>query len=195
MENNDKNQTDIIMQYHSANPFISKIVEHIEDSKRRKVIGHSFQDVINDGTVSKQKILVLGEQKVVDKQEYAKVYMGEIQRFFGLSKSTLRLLDYIMENIRYGEDRICLYFPDIKNKMLITKGVMYSAIRQLIKTAIIARASTPGCYYINPAVVFKGERIAIVKQFIMDSTPTQYELDTMEEPLPTEINTNEEYGQ
>lgn len=182
MEKTDKNQTSDSLVYHNANPFMSKIVEHIDDSKHRKVIGHSFQDVVDvpTGNITKQRILVLGEQKVVDKQEYAKLYMGEIQRFFGLSKSTLKMLDYVMQNIRYNEDRICLYYPDVKNRLGVTKGVMYSSIRQLIKTDIIARASTPGCYYINPAVVFKGDRIAIVRQYMMDSTPTQYELDTMQ---------------
>lgn len=179
-DTNTKNST---LQYHSINPFISGIVEHVGDSKSRKVIGHSFQDVVDKptGNVSKQKILVLGEQKIVDKQEYTKLYMGEIQRFFGLSKGSLKLVDYIMKNIKYGEDRICLYYPDVKEKLDMIKTTMYASIRQLIKVDIIARASTPGCYYINPAVVFKGDRIAIVRQYTIDSTPSQYELDTVQE--------------
>lgn len=184
-DNSTDNQTKSELRYHSINPFISEIVEHVTDSRSRKVIGHSFQDVVDKptGNTLKQKILVLGEQKVVDKQEYAKVYMGEIQRFFGLSKGSLKLVDYIMKNIKYGEDRICLYYPDVKDKLSMIKTTMYASIRQLIKVSIIARASTPGCYYINPAVVFKGDRIAIVRQYAMDSIPTQYEMDTMEQPI------------
>ena len=184
METMNRNQTSSEV-YHSSNPFITPIVQQIQDSKNRKIVGHSFQDVVDTGTgnIMKQKILVLGEQKVVDKQEYSKLYMGQIQRFFGLSKSCLRLLDYIMDNIRYGEDRICLFYPDVKEKLDISKGIMYSSIRKLIEVDIIARANTKGCYYINPAVVFKGDRVALVQQWVVDSTPSEYEMETMHLPI------------
>lgn len=173
-------------EYNSSNPFIASIVEHIEDSRHRKVIGHSFQDVVDKptGNLTKQKILVLGEQKIVDKQEYSKLYMGEIGRFFGLSKKALLLLDYIMTNIKYGEDKICLYYPDVQDRLKLIRSTMYSCISQMIKAQIIAKASTNGCYYINPAVVFKGERIALVKQFICDNIPSQYDLEHMVEDTP-----------
>lgn len=171
--------------YNSTNPFLSGIVEYIGDSKHRKVVGHSFQDVVDKptGNVSKQKILVLGEQKVVDKQEYSKVYLGELRRFFGLSKKALTLLDYIMENIKYGEDRICIYYPDVKDKIGMVKTTMYGCIKQMLTVNMIAKANTPGCYYINPAVMFKGERITIVIDYIRDHVPTQYDMDSMEQPI------------
>lgn len=186
----DKQNKTQEFEYNSTNPFLASIVEHIQDSKHRKIAGHSFLDVVDKttGNVNKQKVLVLGDQRIVDKQEYAKVYMGEIGRFFGLSKKALLLLDYIMKNIKYGDDKICLYYPDVQERLGLIRSTMYSAIAQMLQAQIIAKASTNGCYYINPAVVFKGERIAIVKQFIMDSVPGQYELDVMMEPvdLPTE---------
>lgn len=181
----DKQNKTTEFEYNSTNPFLASIVEHIQDSKHRKVAGHSWQDVVDKstGAINKQKVLVLGDQKVVDKQEYAKVYMGEIGRFFGLSKKALLLLDYIMKNINYGEDKICLYYPDVQSSLGLIRSTMYSCISQMLQAQIIAKASTNNCYYINPAVVFKGERIAIVKQFIVDSVPSQYDLDTMSEPF------------
>lgn len=176
----DENKT-MEFKYNSINPFIGPIIEHVQDSKHRKVIGHSWQEVLDKptGTLNKQKILVLGEQRVVDDEQYCKLYMGQMRSFFGLSKKSLLILEYIMDNIKYGEDRICLYYPDIQQKIAIIRSTMYGCLNQLLKVGIIARASTPGCYYINPAVVFKGDRIAIVQQFIRESAPSQYQMDTM----------------
>ena len=181
-------------QYNSVNPFLSSVIEYIEDSKHRKVVGHSWQDVVSKGTgeINKQKILVLGEQKIVDTQEYSKVYMGSLSKFFGLSKKALVMLNYIMENIRYNEDRICLYYPDVKDKTGMVKTTMYSSIKQMLKCNMIAKASTPGCYYINPAVMFKGERITIVLDYIRDQVPSQYDIDNMQYP---EEGLNEQTGE
>lgn len=179
-ETTNRNKT-IEFHYNSTNPFIAPIVEHVYDSKSRKIIGHSWQDVIDKGSgeINKQKILVLGEQKVLDNQQYCKLYMGQMRSFFGLSKKTLITLEYIMDNIKYGEDKICLYYPDLQQKLGLIRSTMYGCINQLLKVGILARANTPACFYINPAVVFKGDRIAIVQQFIRDTIPNQYELDTM----------------
>jgi hypothetical protein len=176
------------LRYNSTNPFLSGIVEYVEEGKSRKVVGHTWQDIVDKptGDTKKQKVLILGEQKVVDTQEYSKVFMGEIKRFFGLSKSSLLLLDYIMENIRYNQDRICLYYPDIKERLSMHKGTMYAAIKQMITVNIIARASTPGCYYINPAVVFKGERLTVVQEYIRSSVPSELE-------IPEELTNEQEY--
>ena len=106
--------------------------------------------------------------------------MGEMKRFFGLSRSSLLMLDYVMETIKYNQDRICIHYPDVKEKLSMHKGTMYAAIKQMLKVNILARADNPGCYYINPAVVFKGERITIIQQYVRDIIPTQYELDTMQ---------------
>ena len=175
-------------QYNSVNPFLSSVIEYIEDSKHRKRVGHSFQDVVDKstGAVNKQKILILGEQKVVDTQEYSKVYMGSLSKFFGLSKKALVMLDYIMENIKYGEDRICLYYPDVKDKTGMVKTTMYSSIKQMLRVNMLAKASTPGCYYINPAVMFKGERITIVMDYIRDKIPSQLDMDAMVEDITEE---------
>lgn len=182
---NENKTKEMEYQYNSSNPFLAPIVEHIEDSKHRKVIGQSFQDVIDKptGAISKQKILVLGEQKVVDNEQYCKLYMGQIRSFFGLSKKALMMLQYIMDNIKYSDDKICLYYPHLQESLGLIKSTMYGCVNQLLKAGIIARASTPGCYYINPAVVFKGDRIAIVQQFVRNNIPNEYDLLNMPDTI------------
>jgi predicted transcriptional regulator len=96
-----------------------------------------------------------------------------------------------MDNIRYGEDRICLYYPDVKERLNMIKSTMYSSIKQLLTKGLIAKANRAGCYYINPAIVFKGDRIMMVQQYIKDTVPNQYTLDTMQHDEIQDIPGNE----
>lgn len=152
------------------NPYISEVIEYISEKKYRKKIGHKWEQVLNEdtGELEKRQNLILGQQKKVDEQEWYKVYDGAIQRFYGLSKSTTTVFQYIMKNIQYGNDRICIPPSDIITQTGMALSTYYRCIVQLLNVQIIAKAEKDGCYYINPAIAFKGERITIVEQYIRD---------------------------
>jgi len=157
--------------YNSVNPFVSTVIEHIQDSNSKKVAGVKWQHVINSdsGEVESQKMLVLGDVKKVDKQEFYKVYKTGLRKFFDLSPSSSEVLEYILDAIRYDSDKICLNIADIQAARSLGYTTVYRALTQLLEREIIAKADMQGCYYINPNVVFKGDRIALVKQFIKEN--------------------------
>ena len=154
--------------FHSSNPFISGIVEDIATKKTRKVAGFKFQDVLNEdtGELDKQTMLVLGTRKEVDKAEFAKLYRNSFVMFYGLSKSSLDLMDYITENIRYNNDRICIVIIDVVEQKGMGYSTVYRSITQLIEKKLLAKADMTGCYYINPQIFFKGDRIILLNEYI-----------------------------
>jgi hypothetical protein len=155
--------------YNTTNPFMSDVVTHITSKKVRKAVGHTYQDVLNyeTGELEKQKILVLGESKELDKQLYYKTYYDSIKSFFGLSKAALSIFDYIMRNIKKDNDKICLVVSDILDEVEISSATVYRGLAQLIEANIIAKTTFDACYYINPNIAFKGDRIAVVKQYFL----------------------------
>ncbi len=157
----------VVHKYHSRNPFIKDVAVHIQSSHRRKIVGSKWQDVMDTdtGELSKQKITVFGEKKQVDKQSYMKLFIGEIKRFFDLSKTSMKLLEYIMDNIRWNKDKICMHQPTIMDDMKISRTTCYRSMIQLLDAGIIAKADTDGCYYVNPTVVFKGDRIILYTEY------------------------------
>ena len=44
----------------------------------------------------------------------------------------------------------------------------YRALLQLLEVGIIAKADQEGCYFINPTIAFKGDRITLIKQYILN---------------------------
>lgn len=154
--------------FNSINPFIPDIADDIVEKKTRKVAGYKFQDVVNPdtGEVDTQTMLVLGTRKEVDKAEFAKLFKDSFASFYGLSKSSLILLDYIMDNIRYNNDRICLVVIDVVEQKGMGYSTVYRSIAQLIENKLLAKADRNGCYYINPKVFFKGDRIILFNEYI-----------------------------
>lgn len=154
--------------YHSINPFLTGVVESIAPAKTRKVAGFKFQDVINTetGEIDTQTMMVLSTRKEVDKAEFAKVFRHQFQCFFGLSKASLDILDYISDNIRYNHDRIALMIADLSEQKGISISTVYRSLYQLIENKLIAKADKVGIYYINPQIFFKGDRIVLINEYI-----------------------------
>ena len=154
--------------FHSSNPFITGVVDDIVAKKTRKVAGFKFQDVVNQdtGEVDTQTMLVLGTRKEVDKAEFAKLFRNSFVMFYGLSKSSLDLMDYITENIRYNNDRICIVIVDVVEQKKMGYSTVYRSITQLIEKKLLAKADMTGCYYINPQIFFKGDRIILLNEYI-----------------------------
>lgn len=164
----NENMEKVTHPYNSYNPFIEDVVEHITETKRRKISGSVMQDIVNKATgeVNPTRMLVLGDVKVVDSTEFYKVYIGEIKSFFNLTSSSMQLFEYIMKNIQYGKDRVCMTVSIIKADIGMKTATTYRAIDQLLDRKIIAKAEVNGCYFINPKIAFKGDRITLVKQFV-----------------------------
>ncbi len=154
--------------YHNINPFIDGVVDLITPKRTKKRAAFKWQDVLNHetGELEKQHMMVLGTSREVDSREFIKIYFGSIKEFYGLSKSSFTLIDYIMKNIRYSNDRICLVVSDILEQTDLGYTTVYRSISQLIEKKILAKADRTGCYFINPQLFFKGDTITLINQFV-----------------------------
>ena len=190
--NEDKN-TLKDFEYHNMNPYVPAVVEHISEKTYRKASGLKWEQVLNENTgeLERKTHLVLGEQKKVDSQEFYKVYNGAIKSFYNLSNKSMDLFDYIMTHIKYGNDRICISSDAIKENKGMSKSTCYRCLIQLLNAQIIAKASTEGCYYINPAIAFKGDRITLVKQYINSDKQERSSFVSEDGPEYANINKDE----
>ena len=120
------------------------------------------------GELEQQTLTVFGEKKQLDSQAYYKMYDDQIQKFFGLSKNSMKLFNYIMKNISYNKHRVCLTSDTLMTDLDIAKGTAFRSITQLLEAGIIARAERDNCYFINPTIAFKGDWLMMIKEYILD---------------------------
>lgn len=154
-----------VLPYNSTNPFINQVVDSIKTKNSKKTIGTQWREVLDQttGELKKEQILVLGENKKVDQAEWYKMYNSSIASFYDLPKSCMKIFDFIMKTINFDEDKVCLHPKKLEQELNLSIVTVYKALSLLIDRKIIAKADTPTCYFINPNIAFKGDRILLIQ--------------------------------
>jgi hypothetical protein len=126
--------------------------------------------VTKGGEVSSGTIIPVPRQ--IDYSEgswYSKDVVSELHTF---SKPALQVLGYIMSHLRWNQDFIEIkradsFNPEFPRKLVMTKTQFYTGIRELTSRAIIAdRPSRVSTYWLNPSVIFHGNRLKAFPQCI-----------------------------
>ena len=62
-------------------------------------------------------------------------------------------------SIRYGNDTIIIIIEDIMSRTKYNSAVpIYKGIAALIEHKVLARTASLSVYWLNPAIIYKGER-------------------------------------
>jgi len=170
-----------------SNPFAEKAVLEIQTTKKRQTIkppkneqGESKYWVIDDSG-SKVAESVFVREMEVDDEQFAKIFLGGLLNFWHVSPRGIRVFTYILKQLRPGKDNFyfstdeCMKFTQYKSRGLITSG-----LAELIGAGLIARSTDSIIYFINPSILFNGNRLTFAKTYvrkkIQDKNPSQLEL-------------------
>jgi len=162
------------------NPFLKEAVE---------VIGNNVVKKYRASTKTGEKAIlkafdeqtgeILGHtqfirQIEVDEEKFAKIYLSNFSSFFDLQQSSMKVFGYILTQLKPNNDLIifdredCMKYTGYKGDATIFRG-----LAQLLENKIIARGKADNLYYINPMVLFNGNRITFAKSYIKKKNPKQ----------------------
>lgn len=114
-----------------------------------------------------------GKRISVDKTQFMKLYANGVKMFLGLSPAGIKVFmliyDILMENNNYQADYVDLIYNMLEDyqKEGIGRTTFFRGIRELKKVGFLAPAIQEGKYWINPDYVFRGDRLTLVNQYIM----------------------------
>lgn len=121
-------------------------------------------------------------QKEVERSEFIKVYAEGIAAILNLKTAGKKVFMLIYRQL-FGKGGIGKTIILLDWQMLsdeeqasISRPTLSRGIKQCLEMKIIARTMTAGAYFINPAFIFNGNRLALVRQYIMK--------EDEENPLP-----------
>lgn len=155
---------------YQENPFMEKAIEEIKTVRKTQVMRTGNRDEIqrivnNDGEVEGYSAFMRFVE--VDEEKFAKIYLNQFGAFWDLSKPAIRVFGYIISVLKPKYDN---FFFDMKECMDYTKYTteksIFEGITALIDGGIIARSNKHYMYYINPLVVFNGNRVTFAKTYI-----------------------------
>ena len=137
----------------SKNPFLNKPIEVI------KIVSETKSQ-----TLTSSGFHYRNEQSInfVDSDKEGKLYRakGFEKLIYSLDEKALKLLFYITLHIAQDSDQIQLYQKKVSELLGFEKSSFYSAIKTLKKIKIIDSKAKCGMYWVNPHLIFQGNRYA-----------------------------------
>jgi hypothetical protein len=152
------------------NPFVEKAIEDIRLVKRMQIVTpkdrNEIQMIVSQsGDVEGHTAFL--KYVEVDEDKFAKLYLSQLASFWELSKPAIRVFSYILSILKPKQDSFILRMDEslkytgYKNRKDVNNG-----LAALIESKIIARSKYEFEYFINPLVVFNGDRVTFAKAYI-----------------------------
>ena len=149
-----------------ANPFLEDGVLTIKRGKTTIIAGSTNKVMVDTETGETEGLTILHKFKEVDKDQFIKIYLGEVKSIYDLSKTGLKAFGYILTCLRINDAEIYLSVPRMSEFCgWTTSAQAYRGLGELIANRIIAQSTDSNLWYINPNVIFNGDRIAFVKEY------------------------------
>ncbi len=156
---------------HTENPFLENIVKEIEPARRMKWAGATNKE-IQHTVYNNDSGEVIGHSAFmqmveVDEKQFAKLYLSQLAAFWELSKPAIRVFTYIMTVVKPNQDKFFFVIEDcMEYTQYSTKKPVFEGLADLLSNKIIARGRHYAQYYINPMVIFNGNRITFAKTYV-----------------------------
>ena len=138
-----------------GNPYIVKVTK-VRKRFRPEVIGGKPVEVINtetgEVTVGTQ---LVGRQKTYDSSEFIKWYDPKV--LIGLSSAAVAVFSYIVSRLRFGGIVSFEYKNASEYTGYVNRQSLWRGLQELLRLDII-RPKAKGEYWVNPNIVYRGQR-------------------------------------
>lgn len=156
------------------NPFMKQAIEEVERHivKKYKNSTHAAREQralvaaadLDTGEVFKTSFI---RQVEVDEDQFVKLYLNHFGAFFDLSKSAIRVFGYFMQAMKPKNDMVLFLLDDcMEYTGYKAKETIYRGLAELVAAEVIARGPADNLWFINPLIVFNGDRVSFTKTFI-----------------------------
>jgi len=135
--------------------------------------------VISESTGEIQGLTGFYTRIKTDKTHFLKIYADGIRALTGLSTAGMKvfivLYDIVTADKGYGKDTVMLNYEMLNEEQQkqFSLRTFQRGITDLIAHEFIAETMQSGVYFVNPTFIFNGDRLALVKEFVLEDKPTK----------------------
>ncbi|WP_225087646.1 hypothetical protein U1R68_13380 [Pectobacterium colocasium] len=155
------------------NPFCFETEIKIETRKKNLTVLRGTE-LIERKDASKSYFANIVHTQEVDKEEFIKLYTSQIKAYFDLTKTAYKVFfiflriyqDAIGKDHFYLSCKKAMSLAEKIDHFVLSESIFYRGIKELIEKCIIAKTNEKNWYFINPAIVFNGDRARFVSEII-----------------------------
>lgn len=163
------------------NPFLEGV--GYNQRKRTEVLYNGQQALVstNTGEVLEDH-LSIARVKMVDSDQFVKLYVANLHVFFELGKAAQRVAEFVLHQVGHraiGRGEVLLTFHEYEQYFAgreIGGGSRQTYMRGVQEMAgknLIAKSPTPNIWWINPAIMFNGDRARFITEIRRKKGGTQ----------------------
>lgn len=178
---------------YSVNPWVGDLA--ITITGRNKITGVGKSKAVLDvktGEITETSVAMV-EKRVVDNQEFVKVFEAGISNIFNLSKTAKDLFQALLTiyiSQVFQPDRVYLSGQALKEagykRSHVTKN---NALNQLLELNFIAQTEgDKNWFWVNPGMFYKGDRFTMVREYVRAGTPSGDAVSKKIKQLSAEAN-------
>lgn len=152
-----------------VSPFEFMLRRKLEDCSSNRVVKYGDTAYVDYNMYQNNLEARMVLRQKVDKEKFVKVYKDSIRYICKLSRTAQALLWYIMDVI--PQDKAYVWIDNSSAKEVCnfktTKSII-NGTKELLEKNIIARSPIPKKFWVNPLVLFNGNRIVYAREYILD---------------------------
>lgn len=166
------------------NPFCFETELKIETRKKNLTVSRGTE-LIERKDASRSYFANIVHTQEVDKEEFIKLYTSQIKTYFDLTKTAYKVFfiflriyqDAIGKDHFYLSCKKAMSLAEKIDHFVLSESIFYRGIKELIEKRIIAKTNEKNWYFINPAIVFNGDRARFVSEIRKKKETIEIERD------------------
>lgn len=151
------------------NPFMVASITEIKGKKKHYNIASKSSVVVNSETGEVTGNIEHRIVKYVDDSKFIKLYQSGVIAQFELGSAGGKVFRFLFDVVQKNPntDRLYLFFMDaIEEPWNISKSVFFRGMTELLEKQFIARSRNPNMFYLNPNMIWNGDRFAFVTEYV-----------------------------
>jgi hypothetical protein len=151
-----------------VSPYENSLKKRLNEVASRRVLSfgnarvdlEKYQDNITAQIALTQK---------VDRETFIKVFKENLKNIAKLSRTAQSILWYIMDNLPQDRGYVIIdnmsvmEYSHFKTRKSVREGVI-----ELLEKDFLTRTTIPKKFWVNPLILFNGNRITYAREYIMD---------------------------
>lgn len=127
--------------------------------------------------------------RIVDDAKFVKVFADGVAGFYQLGKAGGKVFRYLFDVVQKhpGTDRLYLHFMDAAEEpYCVPKSTFFKGLGELLAKGFLARSANPNLFWLNPLMLFNGDRFQFVQEYRRASRVADQEATPPELQAPRE---------
>lgn len=153
------------------NPFADDLVKEMTVKQKRRYLNSdnktSAMVVVQQDTGEQLAEAQFYEIEEVDDSQFVKIFANFFSAQTGLSRSGRAVLNYIMTEMEARRDTVIIRTEKALSYLGVsTHKPLYRGLADLLANGVIARTKYTDEYFINPLIMFNGDRVSYAKMYV-----------------------------